>query len=81
MGSQSRREYNHRVIEHIVPLGADMADLGKAWIAAAREYWSEVQDVNLGDGQNPEHGLPDDWAHVYADDEFVIIRIEVRDGR
>lgn len=76
MGQQSRREYTHRVIEHIVPIGADMADLGKAWTAAAHEYWEAVEDMTvLGD---PTRDLPDDWARMYADDEYVIIRIEVK---
>jgi hypothetical protein len=43
VGRQSRRERTHRVIEHIVPLGADMADLGKAWTAAARALCDEAE--------------------------------------
>lgn len=78
MGQQSRRERVRRVIEHTVPLGADMADLGKAWDAALRE-WASIND--LAWDKIADLHPPDDWAHVTADDQHVIIRMEVEEGR
>jgi hypothetical protein len=69
MGRQSRREHSVRVIEHTAPLGGCASDLGKAWGAAERE-WKLL---------NPDRSLPDDWATVHADDDSLIIRIEVRE--
>lgn len=68
MGRQSRREHTRRVIEHIVPIGASMADLAYALTAAERE-WEQL---------NPSRNhRPDDWARMDADDEHIIIRFEV----
>lgn len=74
MGQQSRREYTYRVVEHIVPRGADMADLAKAMDAAAREY-HDLHNILVPFGESPLQNLPDDWARMEADDDFVIIRI------
>lgn len=67
MGRQSRREHQLRIIEHTAPLGGCASDLGKAWDPAERE-WKTL---------NPGRDLPDDWATVHADDDYLIIRITV----
>jgi hypothetical protein len=77
MGQQSRREHVYRVIEHTVPLGADMASYAKAEWAAALEYRS--LNGLPQPTTNVFAGLPDDWARIIADDEHVIIRIEVKE--
>lgn len=79
MGSQSRREYTYRVIEHTVPRGAAMADQFKAIHAAALEYW-DLNNMIVPDSQSPTYGLPDDWAVIDADDEHVIIRLTEKRG-
>lgn len=77
MGRQSRREHVYRVIEHTVPLGADMSSYAKAEHAAAIEYRSLRGLPVVTEGVFS--GLPDDWARITADDEHVIIRIEVKE--
>jgi hypothetical protein len=66
----TRREVLTRRVEFLVPLGDPVAEIETALMRALAE-WRNV---------NPGSEAPGDYARVTADDEFIIISVEVREG-
>lgn len=69
MADYEMREVVIRHTEWIVKRGACAGEFDKAWCAACDEWRA----------RNPDKDRPDTWAQLDADDEHIIIRLEVRD--
>lgn len=70
MATWSRRTRTTTYIEWLVPFGV-VGELNKA------EYAAWVEYCRIRGWDATESRRSDDWATFYADDEHVIIRIEV----
>lgn len=71
MASFSRREVVTRTVEYAIPSGDAMGEFNKAYVVAEQDY---RQRNNKGPGDH----LYDDWAHVYARDDEVVIAFEIK---
>ena len=69
MADWNRREITIQHIEYTLRLGTPIGEARKAMHAAGQEW------ERLNPGQTPA----EDWATVTADDEHLIIRIEVKE--
>lgn len=67
-----RREYTIRRVEYVIPSGARVAEVSEVWSVAMAEY-------RRLRGLPDDAEVPGDWVRVFAQDDAVVFRIEVRE--